>query len=474
MRCGALFLGTLLVIITPHNDDDLDVITLNGMDCGLEGKPGGSEAQKDLNRHKNRYAIPGDSDIDPEVSLPAMLAPGKDVKRFDQERAARITGFVINVKPGGTESCNCGATDPAERDTHVELCLADGAPESQRVIVEITPRLRMLKKKADIDWTTPALEREIKGKWVEVTGWLLFDTAHINQAENTNPGHKGNWRATCWEIHPVTNIKVLDGAPLEAAGFQPDSLSALHRLHAGHLAQSANGKAAFEKLHKESLAQFHKKELQEAEKESEERQARPSGESGQGAGELKGTGERHPLFPDFGFTPPTEQYDGKLFRLRQDYPDHKPGDGELPEFLKIPFDQNRDGEQNWKKYLLAVRDYCFEGNIDTERVAIDKRTYSTDWNLWDNRKRKWFHAPWQHFGPNGREGIHGLTREATAQPKQLGASQVDPFQTYAVGFYNEFGTQVIAAKRFMLPGRPLRTRLAGPRQGLRTDSCRMM
>jgi len=149
------------------------------------------------------------------------------------------------------------------------------------------------------------------------------------------------------------------------------------------------------------------------------------------------------MFPDFGFTPPTDQYDGKLFRLRQEYPDEKPGDNQIPEFLRIPFDQNGDGQQNWKKYLLAVRDYCFEGNIDTERVPVDKRTYSSDWNLWDNQKRKWFHAPWQHFGPNGREGIHGLTREATAQPKQLAASQVDRFQTYAVGFYNQFGGYTI-------------------------------
>src|SRR6266849_6944769 len=99
MRSGAFFAAILLMVIATHADEDLDVITLNGMDCGLEGKPGGSEGQKDLNRHKNRYAIPEDGDIDPEASLSAILAPGNDVKRFDQEKAARITGFVINVKP---------------------------------------------------------------------------------------------------------------------------------------------------------------------------------------------------------------------------------------------------------------------------------------------------------------------------------------------------------------------------------------
>jgi hypothetical protein len=168
-----------------------------------------------------------------------------------------------------------------------------------------------------------------------------------------------------------------------------------------------------------------------------------SAEPSQGPGDRKGAGEKHPQFPDFGFLPPTEQYKGKLFRLRQDFPDSKPGEDQRPPFLNIPFDQNVDGQQNWKKYLLAVRDYCFEGNIDTDRAPIDKRTYDTDWNLWDNAKRKWFHAPWQHFGLNGREGIHGLTREATAQPKQLAATQSSRFQTYAVGFYNEFGGYTI-------------------------------
>ncbi len=90
-------------------------------------------------------------------------------------------------------------------------------------------------------------------------------------------------------------------------------------------------------------------------------------ESDRGDGGPQVPAERHSPFPDFGFLPPKDQYDGELFRLRQDYPTAKPGDDQLPDFLKIPFDQNGDGQQNWKKYLLQVRDYCFEGNIDTEQ-----------------------------------------------------------------------------------------------------------
>jgi hypothetical protein len=135
-------------------------------------------------------------------------------------------------------------------------------------------------------------------------------------------------------------------------------------------------------------------------------------------------------FPDFGYLPPPDQYDGPLFRLSQDFPKTKPALGLGLAFLQIPFDEN-DTEQNWLKYLLAVRTYALEGNIEV------------DWNVQKNAKRKWYHAPWQHWGRNGREGIRGLTREATAQPGQLVISQTDKFQTYAIGFYNELGGYTI-------------------------------
>lgn len=150
-------------------------------------------------------------------------------------------------------------------------------------------------------------------------------------------------------------------------------------------------------------------------------------------------------FPDFGFMPPAEQYTGSLFRLRQDYPTTEPGAGERPAFLDIPFNENAPEKQNWKKYLLAVRDYCFEGNVDQSRPA-ESGQIDRNWVLQENKKRSWYHAPWQHWdrtGRAGREGIRGLTREATSQPKQLASAQTSKFQTYAVGFYNAFGGYAI-------------------------------
>jgi hypothetical protein len=47
----------------------------------------------------------------------------------------------------------------------------------------------------DVDWSTDTLRdqntanpKSICHKWVEVSGWMMFDTMHVNEAENTNPG----------------------------------------------------------------------------------------------------------------------------------------------------------------------------------------------------------------------------------------------------------------------------------------------
>lgn len=136
-------------------------------------------------------------------------------------------------------------------------------------------------------------------------------------------------------------------------------------------------------------------------------------------------GSRTP-FPDFGFLPPPSEYKGPVFRLSQDYPTQPPPASVLPPFMTSDF------QKDWKNYMLQVRSYCFEGNTNT------------DWRVENNTVRRWYHVPWQHYGPSGREGIHGLTKEAPVQVKQLAPTQTTPgHQTYAVGFFNEFGGYTI-------------------------------
>ena len=140
-----------------------------------------------------------------------MLKPGDDTKRWSNHKAAKITGYVYDVKPGGVETCNCKAKDPDLRDTHIEL-LANPMNDAklQRVIVEITPRMRDFMKIKNENWSTKSLRDKLLGRWVCFSGWLLFDAEHDNQSENTNPGRDRNWRATAWEIHPVTKIEIVN------------------------------------------------------------------------------------------------------------------------------------------------------------------------------------------------------------------------------------------------------------------------
>jgi hypothetical protein len=134
-------------------------------------------------------------------------------------------------------------------------------------------------------------------------------------------------------------------------------------------------------------------------------------------------------FPDFGYLPSPEDVEGhggQVFKLSQQYPTAKPGKDKLPPFLNTNF------KQDWRKYAAEVRAYCLEGNIDDD---VDFRVEKSRPHL-----RRWFHAPWQHYGPAGREGLRGLTREVKIKSRQLAPTQTtDSYQVYAIGFYNEFG-----------------------------------
>ena len=167
-----------------------------------------------LNILKRRMRAPAPADIDGHVTLAAMLAPGDDTHRFDASRGATLEGYVAAVKVGGVESVNCHTHDPDYRDTHIELTLDPlHDAEAKHVIVEVTPQWRGRMAAEGVDWTTPALRSKLLGHWIRVTGWLMFDEEHANAAENTAPGASHVWRATAWEIHPVTSIEVLPDKP---------------------------------------------------------------------------------------------------------------------------------------------------------------------------------------------------------------------------------------------------------------------
>ena len=177
--------------------------------CGMEGDAR-SLAVQALDRLKNRYTEPRPEQIDSRITLGAILTPGNDTSRWKVKEGAEIVGYVWDGKRGGIETTNCRARDDLDPDTHIELVLDPMHNDSSaRMIVEVTPRWRYIMRERGGDWSTRALRDQFLGRWVKVGGWMLFDVEHKGDSENTAPERAANWRATAWEIHPVTSIEVV-------------------------------------------------------------------------------------------------------------------------------------------------------------------------------------------------------------------------------------------------------------------------
>jgi len=131
----------------------------------------------------------------------------------------------------------------------------------------------------------------------------------------------------------------------------------------------------------------------------------------------------HGRFPDANMAP-TANWTGPVFHLSQQYPQTPPVADTYP-WQKIDF------RTHAKEYLRTVLKYCVEGNDEV------------DWEVQKNPVRTWYHAPWLHWGRNGREFIHGLTYERVSQPLELAPLQTMQFQNWAVGLYNAPGGYII-------------------------------
>jgi len=172
---------------------------------------------KALDQQKNRYVAATTKQISSGVALSDMLKSGNDTTRWQNGKAVEIVGYVIDVQPGGVETCNCKTKDEDYKDTHIAIVNSEGTTDSTKaVVVEVTPRVRLLEGESKgPSWSTPALKSTLVNHWVRFRGWMLFDFVHAQQSENINPGNPKDWRATAWEVHPVTDIEIAS-APMSA------------------------------------------------------------------------------------------------------------------------------------------------------------------------------------------------------------------------------------------------------------------
>ena len=132
---------------------------------------------------KNRSAAPTKANLDTGVNLDALLTKSGKTD-WSEKKGATIEGYVIQVE--------------REEDGDYHLALASQAGETNTakwVIVEVTPAMR--KTKAAL---SEARLKQLNGKKVRVTGWLYYEP------EENQPDPRG----TRWEIHPVTDLTVVE------------------------------------------------------------------------------------------------------------------------------------------------------------------------------------------------------------------------------------------------------------------------
>lgn len=166
-----------------------------------------SQKSRDFHRLKNRMALPQPTEFDDRFTLEQVLEHGDDTKRWSTSRAGSLEGYVVAIDTAGVELANCYV--PCNRDIHLNVALRLDAPAREQVVVEITPGMRRWASRQGLDWSEENLKRELLGRWAHFEGWLLFDWTHAHESENTAPGVPTNWRATAWEIHPVTSFKAI-------------------------------------------------------------------------------------------------------------------------------------------------------------------------------------------------------------------------------------------------------------------------
>jgi hypothetical protein len=176
--------------------------------CGTAKRSDG----KRLNVEKNRDEGADNVEV---LTIPQIRRPSNNDK-FTAEMPVEVTGFVASVVPGGTqETCNCARSDLQDIHINVVATPQERNNEKRYVIVEFTPRWQ---EQFGLDNSNykemlKEVKKEIEGKWVLFQGWMMYDSMHVGESESTAPGRKKNWRATPWEVHPITYYEVLDGPP---------------------------------------------------------------------------------------------------------------------------------------------------------------------------------------------------------------------------------------------------------------------
>ncbi len=170
-------------------------------------------------------AIPGGLKRNNHADFASALASTQGV---GEGNIYALIGYLYFVEDTGKssqhrgESCNCQLKTANSFDFHLgigfDAALAQqirtnppvhdsrnpGDAEKTSVVAEMTPHTR------DPKWTVARLNRQ-RGKKVKVIGQIMLDNYHANASDDCafqEDPPASCWRASVWEIHPVTQFLV--------------------------------------------------------------------------------------------------------------------------------------------------------------------------------------------------------------------------------------------------------------------------
>ena len=135
-----------------------------------------------------------------------------------------FAGWLMKLRKGGKESCNCGEANGAAKDV-IDMHLVvipssdrENPPECKSVTVEISPHFRP--EKWDADTILGANDHPLR-----FTGQLMYDAAHRPcSGSPPTPGFQAPSRVSSWEIHPVYAIDVCKKKSLNSCKADNDSV----------------------------------------------------------------------------------------------------------------------------------------------------------------------------------------------------------------------------------------------------------
>ena len=91
------------------------------------------------------------------------------------------------------------------------------------------------------------------------------------------------------------------------------------------------------------------------------------------------------------------------------------------------------------KFAFMMQKYVYEGMANQDPKNVNKNFIAQK-----NPVRDWCHMPWMHVGANGREAIHGMTKERDLKVGIMPLySKATPGTDWGIGYYNAAGCQTI-------------------------------